>query len=156
MLPEEGDQNLSLIQRELIKEYAVAATEDICNGAIAHLMASKHTLAGEDSGLVNTWEEICVQLQGDESCYWDAYESAMRDSVLAGLFQLKTRDLHAIWLQTDAGWDWHYDVENGSMQSTTIPYSEDDVVAYQVEKLKLAALDFKNARIEAYLRTEFD
>ena len=30
-------------------------------------------LSGDDSGLINVWEEICVQLQNEESFYWDTY-----------------------------------------------------------------------------------
>lgn len=34
-------------------------------------------LAGEDSGLQNVWEEICVQVQDDYSFHWDAYENTI-------------------------------------------------------------------------------
>jgi hypothetical protein len=35
-------------------------------------------LSGEDSPLKNSWEEICVQCQGEESIFWSAYEDTTR------------------------------------------------------------------------------
>jgi hypothetical protein len=40
-------------------------------------------LSGEDSELETVWEEICAQVQGEYSFYWDAYVETMR-AYLAG------------------------------------------------------------------------
>jgi hypothetical protein len=37
--------------------------------------------SGVDSGLTNTWEEICVQVQGEQSVLWDAYDVTVRQIV---------------------------------------------------------------------------
>jgi hypothetical protein len=38
-------------------------------------------LSGEDSPLKNSWEEICVQCQGEESIFGSAYEDTTRSFV---------------------------------------------------------------------------
>lgn len=42
-------------------------------------------LSGVDSGLKNCWEEICVQVQGEESVDWDAYENTIANFISAEL-----------------------------------------------------------------------
>jgi hypothetical protein len=38
-------------------------------------------LSGEDSGLKNVWEEICVQAQCEYSLYWETYEDTIRNFI---------------------------------------------------------------------------
>jgi hypothetical protein len=42
-------------------------------------------MSGEDSGLQNVWEEICVQKQVDYSMYWDAYENTIENCIKTSL-----------------------------------------------------------------------
>lgn len=39
-------------------------------------------LSGEDSGLKNTWEEICVQAQGQTSIYWEIYVETINNFIV--------------------------------------------------------------------------
>jgi hypothetical protein len=45
-------------------------------------------LSGDDSGLRNVWDEICVQIQYDQSVYWDAYDETTRSVVAAHVASL--------------------------------------------------------------------
>ncbi len=38
-------------------------------------------LSGDDTDLVSVWEEICIQVQGQESFDWDAYDYTVYDIV---------------------------------------------------------------------------
>lgn len=38
--------------------------------------------SGNDSGLKNVWEEVCVQVQGEQSYYWDAYLVTINNFIL--------------------------------------------------------------------------
>ncbi len=42
-------------------------------------------LSGDDSGLENIWEEICVQAQGERSFHWDAYEEVISNFIVGEL-----------------------------------------------------------------------
>lgn len=45
----------------------------VADTAPASLMRNRSVLFGEDSGFETTWDEICVQVQGEQTEYWDAY-----------------------------------------------------------------------------------
>jgi hypothetical protein len=59
--------------------------------------------SGDDSGLVSTWDEICAQVQGEHSIFWDAYEDVMDRFVAEAVRELKPYQLEAVWLQTVNG-----------------------------------------------------
>lgn len=106
---------MSKLQRNLIRKFADVAAERIARRVVRHLKQSKATLSGDDSGLRNSWAEICAQAQGEESVFWDAYVNLMHACVLGQLQVLSQRELVALWLQTSDGWDWHWDVQNGGL-----------------------------------------
>lgn len=158
---------MSRVEKSLIQEYAQAAATTIAEKAVAGLSKCTATLSGDDSGLRNTWEEICAQVQGEESFFWDAYQQFMRDVVLAELEKMSSRDLVAMWLQTDAGWDWHSDLEyQEQMDGTpsyrthdtpTVPYVLDDIAAFIVqERLLSMAESYSNKNIRAYLEGDYE
>ena len=65
---------MSEIQKSLIREYGKAAATLVCERTITKLEEIKDTLSGDDSPLENAWEEICCQVQGEESIFWDTYQ----------------------------------------------------------------------------------
>ena len=107
------------------------------------------TLSGDDSELDTTWDEICVQVQDEESVFWDVYDEIVRDMVRAHVAELPKFEREAIWLQTDAGIDWACDEPE---DRNSYPVTDDDIVNYLVPKYVYSqAADWSNARIEAYL-----
>lgn len=152
---------MSEIQKSLIREYGKAAATLVCERTITKLEEIKDTLSGDDSPLENAWEEICCQVQGEESIFWDTYQDLMHDSVLGILDQLPHRDIAALWLQTEEGWEWHYDQETEEEQSplslrgknaSSIPINHDEVVSYIVRQFVLSsAQNFTNLNIEVFL-----
>ena len=74
--------------------------------------AREPLLSGDGSGLKSAWQEICVQVQGEESVFWDAYIQLMRDYVLSRLQTVSAPELEMLWLRTESGWDWLWDVVN--------------------------------------------
>jgi hypothetical protein len=106
-------------------------------------------LSGDDSGLANIWDEICVQAQFDQFDCWDIYEETGK-GILGGLVAgLSIHEKDAIWLQTEAGWDWDYDTRDANAEC---PLIEEEIVDYVWTEYVLAeAGRWKNARIRAYL-----
>lgn len=154
---------MSSVQKNLIRQYAQAAAERIRDEAINQLTDLRIPLSGDDSGIENAWEEICVQVQsGEESFFWDAYVDAMRDAILSTLTRTPEQDSVALWLQTDEGWDWHWDLawdeenlprsERATLQPVPIPISTEEIARYiEREFLLPAAERFTNLNIECYL-----
>lgn len=49
------------------------------------LRGDDYLLSGDDSGLENTWEEICVQAQGEGSFHGDVYEEVISNFIIGEL-----------------------------------------------------------------------
>jgi len=154
---------MSSVQKDLIRQYARAAAERVRDDAINQLIALDTTLSGDDSGLENAWEEICVQVQsGEESFFWEGYVDAMRDAILSALEKIPERDNVALWLQTEEGWDWHWDLERDeedlspskrrTLELEPFPINTEAIAHYVVHEFLLpAAADFENLNVECYL-----
>lgn len=41
--------------------------------------------SGDDSGLKNVWEEICVQVKSEKSIHWDSYENTIENCISSEL-----------------------------------------------------------------------
>lgn len=62
-------------------------------------------LSGDDSLLENAWDEICAQVQAEQSLYWDAYVETVRAFLRSELKNLAALEREALWLQTKQGND---------------------------------------------------
>lgn len=154
---------MSSVQKDLIRQYAHAAAERIRDDVINQLIDLNNTLSGDDSGLENAWEEICVQVQsGEESFFWEGYVDAMHDAILSALANAPERDSVALWLQTDQGWDWHWDFEweeenlphseRAKLQPEPFPIGSEEIARYIEHQFLLpAAEEYSNLNIECYL-----
>lgn len=137
------------------KPKAEAAAQRILRTVVTALRQVEDTLSGDDSGLVNAWEEICVQVQYEHSYCWDLYEEMIQVQVAYEVAELSLRLKEALWLQTEAGWGWEIDEPD----NLDVPVYEADIVEYLTTQYVLTAADtWSNDRIRRYLdRTgEFD
>lgn len=105
--------------------------------------------AGEDSGLVSVWEEVCIQIQGQRSVLWAAYEDTVYRVVYREVESLPPPSICALWLETDAGERWRCDQED---DTTSPPYVLDDVVLHVQQRVYDQAADRSNRRLRAYWR----
>jgi hypothetical protein len=145
----------------LNKSVATNAAQIVADAAQAQLMRSKHMLSEDDSVLENTWEEICVQVQGERGLFWESYESAMRDAVLGALQFIDRSALKSLWLYTNEGCDLLYELEEDQEtgRASQADYAPpdisvdeeaiaDDIVSNHLLQI---AVDYRNSRIEVYL-----
>ena len=109
--------------------------------------------SGDDSGLKNIWDEICVQVQFQYSFFWNAYLETINITIAYDVEQLDTPLKRAIWLQTQSGMDWTSEEENPD----SVPIGECvdwDITDYILNAFVLkTATDWKNKRIEKYLNS---
>ena len=66
------------IEKDLLKKFAKEIAIRIAKKTILALQKIENTLSGDDSGLKNTWDEICVQIQYEESLFWSAYDETVQ------------------------------------------------------------------------------
>jgi hypothetical protein len=82
---------------------------------IRHLqsMKDRYMQSGDDTVLENVWAEICVQVQGQESIFFDAYIDTIEGIVLGFLDDVNVVAKQVMWLQTPSA-------KNGSSIAKTI------------------------------------
>lgn len=133
----------------IVREVAQKAARRITRKVIAALQQMTDTLSGDDSELKTTWDEICAQVQHENSSNWDAYDETVRGIVKAHIARLSKQEKEAIWLQTEAGTDWAYEEEENRESQ---PVSDEEIMDWLVEERVYAeAANWSNARIRAYL-----
>ena len=110
-------------------------------------------LSGEESGLANIWEEICVQIRGEHSVVWDVYDFTVRTLVASYVEELSDCEREAIWRQTENGMEWEFDKDPAGEPA---PVNEADLVNDLAESVYFRADGFSNTTIEAFLRPATD
>jgi hypothetical protein len=105
--------------------------------------------SGGDSPLKNLWDEICVQVQFQESVMWGLYSETMEQIIDGEIQKSDTAVQQAIWLQTSNGFDWAYDQEG---EVETVPCNRQDIIDHILNEYVLSqAADYSNRRIREYL-----
>lgn len=140
--------NESFSEWEVVRALARHAIGRVTRKVILHLQKLTDTLSGDESELKTTWDEICVQVQYQESFYWEAYEETARSIISACVEELEEFEIQAIWLQTERGANW-VETENGGYSPP--PIIMDEIDNYILRELYGAAADWSNTRIRAYL-----
>jgi hypothetical protein len=142
--------NHTLSESEIVQELADRTCRRLTRRIIVTLQTMKDgLLSGHNSGLRNTWDEICAQLQFELSTSWDAYEETISGLAKTEIEGLQAYEREAIWLQTSAGDNWLW--EDQSLRPA-YPVLADDIVEYFItEHLYKAAVNWSNGRIRDYL-----
>ncbi|MGD9781803.1 MAG: hypothetical protein AB7V14_06585 [Kiritimatiellia bacterium] len=137
------------IEDKIVRDLASRAGHVIARRVIARLRnMNDGLLAGDDSGLTNSWDEICVQIQGEKFALWSAYEDTIDGIILSELEEYDRLMKTALWLQTEDGIEWGIDNNDG-----TQPVFSDGALVDRVrnEYVLASAEGWSNARIRAYL-----
>ena len=108
--------------------------------------------SGDDSGLANLWDEVCMQRQVQESGRWEWYMDINRDLIERQVNALSLEQTEAIWLQTENGFGWDFD-ENEPLD---LEYSQDDIVDHILDQVLTLADNWNNRRIESYINAQRD
>ena len=104
--------------------------------------------SGTDTSLKNIWDEVCVQVQFEQSPFWDAYLDTINAIISREVNKLDTFVKQAIWFQTVEGREWECEDE----AADEAPYLEDDITDYILNNYVLSqAAEWTNPRIEKYL-----
>lgn len=135
----------------IITDLANSECDRLCRRAIRHLQMSKDYLqTGDDTCLGSTRDEICVDVQVQESLAWDVYEVTIRATIRHDIESLAIHAARAIWLQTNQGSDWYVYNDNDE-EETDVPICDDDIEDYLLnEYLLVAAGRWSNSRIRKY------
>lgn len=143
-----------LSETAIVAWIAEAAAERVARKVIADLGRLNYTLSGEDSPLKTIWDEICVQMQDEESFFWEAYQETVERVIEHRVTSLPQQEYDAIWLQTDAA-----SARNSaeSEEREAAPTTLGHVIEYIAEKYVYRAAErWSNARIRAYFKRAWE
>src|SRR5215472_1762471 len=65
-----ADMSQGLSESAIVRAVAERVAKRLTRKVIATLQQMREKLAGDDSELKTTWDEICAQVQYEESFYW--------------------------------------------------------------------------------------
>ena len=138
-----------LTETAIIRALADYVAERIARKTIAALQKRTETASGYGSGLKTVWDEICAQVQYEESILWDAYDQTVRSFLASYVEELPGHERDALWLQTNEGDDW--DCKDPDAREEA-PVLNDDIVGYLAHDYVYAAAGrWSNARIRAFI-----
>lgn len=160
------NQKIKVIERYsdelkiVTKHYADIISKKVSFDVIKKLKVTKAPLmTGDDTVLENVWEEICVQMQFEESFFWETYEFHIIELIKSELESLPKQELQAIWLSTD---EFQETFNNNYWDDDLYGEVEDDEAAYIINIDSIcefvlnnyvlsAAANENNEKIETYL-----
>lgn len=155
----------------LITDVAKDAENRITEKTINELRELKNNslLSGDDSPLANIWEEICVQVQFEQSFYWKAYEYTTISIIERLISKDKEFVKQALWLQTEPGCSWQdyvYDYEEQVKdyseylrykRENRTPFDCNDIAKYIFREILLVeAANYSNKRTERYIESSYN
>ena len=149
----EGERALG----QLVDEFADAARARICRGVVSGLRRFQLSLAGENSILRTAWDDICVQMQTEQSFHWEtAYIPTIEQFISDEIKKLSQSEKRAIWLQSEEGTNWLIDLDfptdgESGYDGVGIPYDDENVIAMVLESVLAEAGRYENSRIRAYI-----
>lgn len=148
-----GDEDIDY-EKEIIRKIAQERCRRISGRVVRKLQKITEGMqSGCDTPLKNLWDEICVQVQDEESIMFDTYLDTIRPLIEYEVKKIDILMKQIIWLQIE-----EYDDLEGNNDSQKAPvFSDEDTVEYILHSFVLsAAANWTNKRIEKYLEREFD
>lgn len=145
------------IEQHLVAAWASQLSDKLVKDAIQSLeaMDSQEMLSG-DSGLKNVWEEICVQVQDEQSFFWETYVETI-ESLLAGCVEMLDANARlALWTLTESGQDYLDDHQTVDESVLDIPVDVDEIVAMLRDGLLSAAANYESPSISRFLQRHED
>ena len=138
-----------LLESEIIRALAEKIAQQLARKVIFCLQSRKDALlSGVDSGLENSCDEICVQVQCEQSFFGDAYDDTVRLLVEGYMTGLLPYESEALWLQTAEGEEWSFE---DAEDRESYPVLKGDIANYLMQNIYGKAADYGNSRIRAYL-----
>jgi hypothetical protein len=139
----------NLSEAGIVRALAEQVAQRMTRKTITALCGRTETTSGDDSGLKTVWDEICVQVQYEESILWDAYDLTVRSFIEAYVEDLQPHEQSALWLQTDQGCGWACEEPDDRDDD---PVFNSDIVDYVVKDyVYIEAGRWSNRRIRAFI-----
>ena len=101
--------------------------------------------------LKHFWDEICAQVQGEESVVGNLYQEVVADTIRSVIKDWPQLHLQTLWLRTDEGTDWLCEED-----VSVVPVNTNDIVNMLEQRVYDLASNVSNSRIELFNAREHD
>jgi hypothetical protein len=135
-------------RQRIISDAAQHLRSPLVRSLLRYLKSLPANLSGDDSGLRNVWQEICVQVQGEDSLYWDVYEETIRSCAIGLVSKLPPPILILLSAATLEGDNW-LDLHGQSDRPAALFI--DDVVDDLIEAVMQRAMADTGRAVRRYL-----
>ena len=103
-------EHMNQIYGDLLASHTSKLIDSLSGPIIKHLQGIKRgsgmMQSPESNGLINLWDEICVQVQLDYSLYWEVYEDYIRIIIEERVGKLSKEEKLMIWLSSESFSEW--------------------------------------------------
>jgi hypothetical protein len=118
----------------------LTSLQDVVDRVVLDLRIDSRSRMSGDSGLRNVWEELCVQMQGEKSFYWNLYEQHVYSQGLAYI-EAWTDDKILLVHQ-----------ENFKRPTENLEQAKTKLALRVFSRVKTAAKKFRNSNTLEYLK----
>lgn len=146
---------MSRIEEQIVNAWGRQLVSRITNEVIADLKLSEAELSA-GRGLANVWEEVCAQVQREESIYWSAYEATIEGLMEACLNSLEFEARLALWALTDDGWGYIYDHHADPDGAANVSVDHAAIIAMLMGNILPKAADYESPSLYRFLWNEDD
>jgi hypothetical protein len=136
-----------LSEEGILKSMVKAVEARIERQVITKLQRMDRPWSDEPSLLKSLWDEVCVQMQDEQTFAWDAIDETVRTLVAVQVSKLPAHELAALWLKTDQGIDWTFSDEE---ERDPHPVTSADVVEQLTQNVYSTACNWTNRRLRTY------
>ena len=137
------------IERRLLRRAAKAIRTSLVESVITALQRMPAGLSGDDLGLDTAWDEVCVQIQGEQSIFWDAYVQTIDGCIAATLFEISPVLRDVLSAATVSGDDWLDEPDDDGV----LPVFEDEIVDMARSDLFARADEYEGDAIQQFKAT---
>ena len=159
-------EHMNRIYGDLLASYTAKLIANLTGPVIRHLQSIKRDSgmmqSPESSGLINLWDEICVQVQWEYSPYWDSYEDYIEAIIDESVRTLPKEEKLMIWLSSESFSDWadSYDEDDNCDDafSEFFPegYDSDAIIKTIYEEVISRADVYQNRRITTFIDQDYE
>jgi hypothetical protein len=143
-----------------ISEVADTAAHTIARRVMTTLQRRKAARpSGDDAGWANHWDEGCGHVHGEASVVWERDAERIKQRITEEVRTHPAWVKQALWLQTDAGFAWCWDIDHG--EASRLPRCTDEerdaaIADYILrEYIVEQAEAWSNPRIREYLARQY-
>ena len=142
-----------LSEEGILQALVKAVKARIERQVIAKLQRMNGIWSGESSWIRSLWDEVCVQMQEEQTFAWDAIDETVRTLVAAKVAKLPAHERAALWLKTDRGIDWTY---SDATERDPYPVDSADVVEELTRQIYATACNWTNPRLRKHAENVSD